>query len=267
MALDLDALDRGELPNKTYRAVDGEHQAADRLRRVHQADARTTPGAPEPLFIAARPRADRYVYVLLRDLTKLDAVAGDAGRVWYERHRHELTVTDGSTWINRLKAKIASYKGRPVAAPAPVDTFYADGAERGSITHAQATRYAANAARRDAPAYDPYDDILDGNYAIQADGEKTHFYRVSRKEGKGQYAGRTFVNVQERASESLFRIYDRARRTTILNDIRTAGPEASRLMFAERLGRCWHCFLALTDEDNPYKIHGLGPICGPNVMG
>lgn len=257
MALDLDALDRGELPNKTYGSVDGEHGVRD-LPGPPRGDGMVKINRTPLLFVNERPKADRYVYVLLRDLTRLDAEAGRVGKEWYDGIRLELTVDRGSAFITTLKAKIASYNGRPV------DTFYADGAERGSITPEQATRYAANEARRDAPAYD---DIVDGNYAIQADGQKTHFYRISRKEGKGKYAGETFLNVAERASDTLFRIYDRKRKTEILNAIRTAGPVPSRLMFAERLGRCWNCYKSLTDEDNPYKIHGLGPDCGPKVMG
>jgi hypothetical protein len=30
---------------------------------------------------------------------------------------------------------------------------------------------------------------------------------------------------------------------------------------------CWHCFKDIGDETNPYKPHGLGPVCGPKVMG
>lgn len=247
MAIDLDALDRdydnGTLVNRMYRAVDGEHGVRD-LPGPPRGDGMIHTG-PD-VFIEVRPKADRYVYVLLRDLTRLDADAGAAGHTWYEANRPTMTVANGSKWIDRLKAKIASYAGLPVVAPAPVTTpLPAPG----------------------KMAYDAYQDIVDGNYAIQADGQKTHFYRVSRKEGKGQYAGRTFLNVQERASDGLFKIYNWGTRQQILTAIRTAGPEASRLMFSARLGRCWNCYKSLTDEDNPYKIHGLGPDCGPEVMG
>lgn len=111
-----------------------------------------------------------------------------------------------------------------------------------------------------------WDDITDGNYAFPYKG-KTHFYRVSRREGKGKWAGRTFVNVQERASDELYRIDDRKRQTAILHSIREHGVTASHLLFSTEMGQCWHCLKSLTDETNPYKVHGLGPVCGPKVMG
>ena len=111
-----------------------------------------------------------------------------------------------------------------------------------------------------------WDDIPDGNYAFEYQG-KTHFYRVSRKAGKGKYAGRTFVNVQERASSVLYRVDDYKRRAAILRSIREKGPETCGLLFAQRLGKCRFCFEDLTDEDNPYKALGAGPVCGPKHLG
>lgn len=111
-----------------------------------------------------------------------------------------------------------------------------------------------------------WDDITDGNYALPYQG-KTHFYRVSRKEGKGKWAGRTFVNVQERASDELFKIEDRKRQVAILFSIREFGPAASHLLFSEVMDSCWHCLRSIGDETNPYKPYGLGPVCGPKVMG
>jgi hypothetical protein len=111
-----------------------------------------------------------------------------------------------------------------------------------------------------------WDDIIDGNYAFSYNG-KTHFYRVSRREGKGKWAGRTFINVQERASDDLFRIEDRKRQAAILHSIRENGPEACRMRFASELGQCCFCLKSLTDETNPYKARGAGPDCGPKYLG
>lgn len=117
------------------------------------------------------------------------------------------------------------------------------------------------------PAYDAYDDVTDGNYAVVRAG-KTHFYRITRREGKGQYAGRTFLNIQERASDSLFPVRGAwPIRKSILDSIRAAGIDAAHLLYADKIGCCWHCNKTLTDDDNPYRIYGLGPICGPKVMG
>lgn len=110
-----------------------------------------------------------------------------------------------------------------------------------------------------------WDDITDGNYALPYNG-KTHFYRVSRREGKGKWAGRTFVNVQERASDELYRVPFK-RGLAIMHSIREYGVEASHKLFSEVMDQCWHCTKSIGDEDNPYKVHGLGPVCGPKIMG
>jgi hypothetical protein len=112
--------------------------------------------------------------------------------------------------------------------------------------------------------FDDYADIVDGNYAYSYNG-KTHFYRVTRQEGKGKWAGRTFINVQERASDELFRIYDYAMKKAVLTTIRENGIKECQKIFAEKLGRCWRCGKTLTDEFNPYKDQGLGPDCGTKV--
>lgn len=112
--------------------------------------------------------------------------------------------------------------------------------------------------------FDDYADICDGNYAYLYNG-KTHFYRVTRVEGKGKWEGRTFINVQERASDELYKVYDYNMKKSILAEIRNQGIETSQKMFAERLGRCWRCGKTLTDEFNPYKSQGLGPDCGTKV--
>lgn len=116
----------------------------------------------------------------------------------------------------------------------------------------------------DSPKFDMYEDIVDGNYAYEYKG-KTHFYRVARVEGKGKWQGRTFINVQERASDELYKIYDYGMKKSVLSTIRGIGPAECQRLFAERLGRCWRCGKTLTDEFNPYKSQGLGPDCGAKI--
>jgi hypothetical protein len=118
----------------------------------------------------------------------------------------------------------------------------------------------------DAPVqkFDDWADVVDGNYAYLYNG-KTHFYRVTRVVGTGKWAGRTFINVQERASDELYKIYDYAMKKAVLTTIRETGVAISQKMFAEKLGRCWRCGKLLTDELNPYKDAGLGPDCGTKV--
>lgn len=227
-------------------------RAADRLEGLAEAqsaraDHMTRPwdGPAAHRFIYDRPRADRYVFVLLRDLTRLDPDAGAAGRMWYDANRENLTTTQGSEWITRLKTKIASYNGQPlVTTTTPAGVVTTEPAK---------------------PAFDNYTDIPSGNYALQRDGEKTHFYRVSRSKSDGN--GRVWIRVKERASDDLFPVRPWRRAVEILDAIRAMGPDASGIMFSTRLGRCRVCFKSLTDEDNGYKIYGYGPDCGPEHMG
>jgi hypothetical protein len=118
------------------------------------------------------------------------------------------------------------------------------------------------------PKYVTAEMLPEGNYAVPGkDGGKTRFYRVSHKAGKGKWAGTTFVNIKQRVSDDLFELPNRASEAAAKWSIVEFGYEASRLLFAEKYDSCWHCFKGLTDEDNPYKVHGLGPVCGPKVMG
>jgi hypothetical protein len=209
------------------------------------------PKAPRPLAgrnIDGPSQAQQdLISKLIADLRKMDAATGQAAFDFTAKHRDDFTggrEGTASAWITRLINKAKELRSAQYTPTAPV------------VATAPAKQ-----------AYDKYDDITNGNYAYERDG-KTHFYRISRSEGKGQYAGRTFLNIQERASGELFNVRGAwPVRRAILDAIRTAGVEASHVMYAERLGRCWHCNLALTDDDNPYKVHGLGPVCGPKVMG
>lgn len=187
---------------------------------------------------------------LVDELIALDAAKGQ------QAAEYTVRMTQEAAWMNRA----ANGKTR---ASNWIDTLIT--AVRHSRTNsAPATAPAAPAK----PQFDAYDDVTDGNYAIVRAG-KTHFYRITRKAGKGQYAGRTFINIQERASEELFPVRGPwPQRRAILDSIRTAGVDAAHLLYSERLTRCWHCNILLTDDStNPYRPYGLGPVCGPNVMG
>jgi hypothetical protein len=235
-----------------YNGRNGEH-VVERAMPRNPNPGMVTPGRPAApgyddidnrRMLDMRPRAGRLARKLIGDLACLDMDAARDALVWHERNEPTLTVGQCSEWINRLRAKIKTYNGQPLVT---------------TTTPGVDTPVTASVR----PAYDAYDDVPDGNYALDLNRDKTHFYRVSRKTRNG----RTYVNVQERASDELFKIYNWDQRKAVLEDIRAVGAEASRMMFSERLGRCWHCYISLTDENNPYKIHGLGPICGPKVMG
>lgn len=201
----------------------------------------TRPFADE---IGQPSEAQRALIVkLINDLATIDSDAAEKAA----RYTLDMTANkawtrgregNASRWISRLIDRIKSARTAPAAAaPAPVK-----------------------------PAYDAYTDVTDGNYAIVREG-KTHFYRITRREGRGQYAGRTFINIQERSSDELFPVRGAwAVRKSILDGIRAAGVDASHLMYADRLGMCWHCNRTLTDDvHNPYRKFGVGPVCGPKL--
>lgn len=134
-----------------------------------------------------------------------------------------------------------------------------------AIKHERTTANTAPVVHADKPRFDTFDDVTDGRYAIVRDG-KTHFYYVSRSEGRGQYEGRTFINVTEQAGDSRYPVKRWDFRKTVLDGIRAAGIETSHMLFADKLGECWHCGRALTDDTtNPYRKYGLGPVCGPKL--
>lgn len=105
--------------------------------------------------------------------------------------------------------------------------------------------------------------VPNGGYAVEVDG-KTHFYVVKNAKTP---TGRKFRTVRERASDTLHKMY-KNQQVAALRAIEAAGQEAARMMYSERLGACWKCTRTLTDDTgNPYRPYGLGPDCGPKVMG
>lgn len=182
---------------------------------------------------------------LVKELMSIDSAKGQQAAEYTVKMTNAAAWKRGkgentSRWIDTLITAVRHERSNPTAAPAAPAK----------------------------PTFDDYADVTDGNYAVVRAG-KTHFYRITRKQGRGQYAGRTFTNIQERASEMLFPVRGSwASRKSILDEIRAAGPEAAHVLYAEKLGHCWKCNLALTDDTgNSYRKFGLGPDCGPKVMG
>jgi hypothetical protein len=96
-------------------------------------------------------------------------------------------------------------------------------------------------------------DVPAGRYALMhADGIK--FYRVT--EGKGRWAGRTFVEAQ--ASDDHFPIRNAEARQAILAAIAEA-PEEAATRYGVELGSCYRCGRTLTDETS--RALGIGPDC------
>lgn len=100
---------------------------------------------------------------------------------------------------------------------------------------------------RDAQGVQP------GRYAIREDGV-VKFFRVT--EGKGRWAGRTFVEAQ--ASDDHHAIRNPQRRAEILAAI-AENPLEAELLYGRELGRCSRCGRTLTKESS--RAYGMGDDC------
>lgn len=94
--------------------------------------------------------------------------------------------------------------------------------------------------------------ITDGNYAIPGEGDVIHFYRVSTK-------ANGFKKVQIRASDNLYDTNGFKQDVAILRKIVEYGLEASQMLFAEKLERCWMCGRTLTNDVS--RARGTGDEC------
>jgi hypothetical protein len=92
-----------------------------------------------------------------------------------------------------------------------------------------------------------------GRYAIVEDGV-TKFFRIT--EGKGRWAGRTFIEAQ--ASDDHHPIRNGERRAAILKAIAESPLEAEQ-RYGQELGCCSRCGRTLTDETS--RAYGIGPDC------
>jgi hypothetical protein len=95
--------------------------------------------------------------------------------------------------------------------------------------------------------------VTAGYYALRIDGV-VKFYRVT--EGKGRWAGRTFLEAQ--ASDEKYPIRNAEKRQEILKLIVEAPLEAQQL-YGRELGRCARCGRTLTDETS--RAYGMDPEC------
>lgn len=92
-----------------------------------------------------------------------------------------------------------------------------------------------------------------GRYALVED-DITKFYRIT--EGKGRWAGRTFVEAQ--ASDDHWAIKNPTKRAEILKAI-AANPAEAEQRYGRELGKCSRCGRTLTDETS--RSYGIGPEC------
>lgn len=266
---------RPRVARESVRIVDataGERSAEARAKAALRGKTNTNTDYATPKY-DTRPFQDEVgqptepqralIIKLVNELVTVDAVKGQQAAEYTVKMTNNAAWKRGkgentSRWISTLIDAVKHERSRRPSHTANV----------APVEYRAAAAAAAAASAPGKPTFDAYNDITDGNYAVVRAG-KTHFYRITRKAGKGQYAGRTFLNIQERASEELFPVRGAWHtRKAVLDSIRSAGVAESHLLYSERLTRCWHCNILLTDDTtNPYRPYGLGPICGPKVMG
>ena len=193
----------------------------DRLATQHERNAAARPAtAVAPVRLANDKQKGLMRYLLSQLRTHNVKVYLDAAP-WVERNLETLSFTAISDVINRLRAHLAAPGVDAPTQPEPQKR-----------------------------AWDAYDDIPDGYYAVSNNDGDTSFYRVRRHDG------RMFIDLQ--VSDSFNRIPWTTRKAA-LDKIRTDGPQAAGERYARELGRCYRCGRTLTDETS--RELGIGPTC------
>lgn len=224
-------------------------------------------------FIERRPKADRLVYILLRELTEINPDAGRAGHAWYEAHRLELTTQAGSDWIFRIRAKIAE------GAPAPVSTVvrptdHVCGCGCGKAVHAMTPVTTAPSTpvvtspwsefRRLAHDVLAAVDATDtgARFAVanaQPNDNDLGFWVIVNRPRPGTTAPMYYLN-QYIGGQGPVRVrMTPDAMTTILRRIMDAGPREAMLRFGLEIGSCGDCGRSLTNATS--RREGIGPKC------
>lgn len=231
-----EAQERGRLMARLQKSQD---EAARRLSR---------PGGPAgPLFIHARPKGDGLVWVLLRQLTELNPDAGTAGRKWYEDNRENLTVDQGSEWINRIRAKIAEG-----AVTAPI----------GNVNEALNVTRKGNAWatwREVAAEVWSHGGPRGTRFAVPTDDgaiNELAFWWITKGRGDdGRYFLRQVIGGQGAVR---VRMTPEAM-TAIARKAITIGVGEAMATFGREIGSCGACGTELTNDES--RALGIGPEC------
>lgn len=110
------------------------------------------------------------------------------------------------------------------------------------------------AIERAAPSHEPSGYVPEGRYAIVHEGT-LKFYHV-RRPTEGQWAGRTFIDVQ--AGDDFHKVASPRVRRTVLHLIGLDVQQAM-LRYGQEIGACGHCGRTLTNEVS--RLAGIGPVC------
>jgi hypothetical protein len=235
-----------------YNGRNGEH-VVERAMPRNPNPGMVTPGRPAaPRYddidnrrmLDMRPRAGRLARKLIGDLACLDMDASKAALVWHERNEPTLTVGQCSEWINRLRAKIKTYNGTPVNAPAPV----ADAPVNGGAAEV----IALLAGLHEPVAAHPDRGMILRRYAVDGfdTGNEVRFYKL--RESK---RGRRYLVAQLSDEE---RMVPWAEALIVARKI-AADPMAAMLRYGVEIGACGHCGRTLTNDES--RAFGIGPKC------
>jgi hypothetical protein len=231
---------------ETETSADGNVEMSYRVPDNRDAVRRVANVSPD-LFIERRPRGDRLVYALLRELEKINPDAGYKGLKWYESNRATLTVDAGSAWILRIRAKIAE---GPVSAPVVTPTRPSGGvwAEwralcKDVLGQVDALESGARFAVRNA-------DGTDNDYG---------FWCIVNRPERGSTLPRYYLR-QYLGGQGMVRVTMRPEAmVTIARRIKNAGPRDAMLKFGELLQKCGDCGRDLTNEES--RALRVGPVC------
>lgn len=180
-------------------------------------------------------------------------LVGDASLISEAQAKWVVDIAETKEGVTDEMVKSLSIRleqGFARAAASAFITKYKDLPKR--VTVAQAT-----AGHGEPSAFTPeaktVSDVPAGRYAVERDGV-LKFYRVSK--GKGQWAGRTFLEIQ--ASDDRHPIRNAKVREEILAQI-AENPEEAATRYGVELGSCYRCGRTLTDETS--RALGIGPDC------
>ena len=230
-----------------------EHMKAETSRLDNTAAAERVGAINPDRFIERRPKADRLVYVLLRQLEQINPVDGARGRTWYDANRERLTVDEGSNWITRIRAKIAEG-----AVSAPVEQVEA------ALEVTRPERGVWAEFRELAKDILAQVDAIDtgARFAVRnADGADNDygFWAIVNRPAKGSTLPRYYFR-QYLGGQGMVRVTMHPEAMiTILKRIRDAGPREAMLKFGELLEKCGDCGRDLTNTES--RALRVGPKC------
>lgn len=167
-------------------------------------------------------RMKRYIYVLLKQLKEHNKPVWDQASPWWNQNADTLSYEEIKRTVDSLKAHLAGPRVQT-----PVET-----------------------ERPTAPR-DNFTDVPDGYYAITREDKPLLFVRVTTWD-----SGQRKVQIQ--ASDDLHRTFPGTAQT-ILESIRTQGPQKAGILYGQEIGKCCACGRTLTDETS--RSLGIGPDC------